>query len=74
MEDFEKEMKFTFIEEVSQLLSDSEQCFLQLEENPNDTCTIDRIFRIAHNIKGSAKAVGFDELGQFTHEFENFFT
>jgi len=72
MEDFENEMKLTFIEEVTQLLSDSEQCFLQLEENPDDSCTIDRIFRIAHNIKGSAKAVGFEQLGQFTHEFENF--
>ena len=71
MDDFELELKNGFLEEVSQLLADAEQSFLQLESNP-DSGTIEKLFRIAHNIKGSSKAVGFDALGAFTHEFETF--
>lgn len=72
MEDFEREMKLTFIDEATQLLDDVEQCFLRLEDNPQDKETLERIFRLAHNLKGSAKAVGFDDVNQFCHEFENF--
>ncbi len=54
------------------MLGDAEQCFLILEKSPQDAPTIEKIFRIAHNIKGSAKAVGFDGLGAFTHELETF--
>lgn len=72
MEDFEREMKLTFIDEASQLLDDVEQCFLRLEDNPHDKETLERIFRLAHNLKGSAKAVGFDDVNKFCHEFENF--
>jgi two-component system chemotaxis sensor kinase CheA len=72
MDSFEEELKVGFLEEASQLLVDAEQCFLLLESNPKDTPTLEKLFRIAHNIKGSSKAVGFDGLGAFTHEFESF--
>lgn len=71
MDEFEKELKAGFLEEATQLLSDAEHCFLVLESQPDDRANIEKIFRIAHNLKGSAKAVGFDGLGEFTHEFEN---
>jgi two-component system chemotaxis sensor kinase CheA len=32
---------------------------------------IDKIFRLAHNIKGSAQAVGFSEIGEFSHKLES---
>ncbi len=72
MDDFERELKVGFLEEASQLLSDAEQCFLVLESNPGDGPTLDKIFRIAHNLKGSSKAVGFDDIGLFTHKWESF--
>lgn len=72
MSDFEKELQAGFLVEAFSLLNDAEQCFLALETDPNDKATIEKIFRIAHNIKGSSKAVGFDSLGAFTHEFESF--
>ena len=72
MTDFEQELRAGFLEEATQLLLEAEQCFLTLEANPHDSPTIEKIFRIAHNIKGSSKAVGFDGLGAFTHEFESF--
>ena len=72
MDEFELELKNGFLEEATQLQSEVEQCFLSLEANPNDQTILEKIFRLAHNIKGSSKAVGFAELGAFTHEFESF--
>lgn len=71
MDELEKELKIGFIEEAHQLLQDAEQCFLQIETSPEDAEIIDQLFRLAHNLKGSAKAVGFSELGAFTHLIES---
>ncbi|RYF07864.1 MAG: hypothetical protein EOO40_08160, partial [Deltaproteobacteria bacterium] len=72
MDNFEEEIKQGFLEEAEQQLADTEQCFLLLEAEPHDRATLEKIFRLAHNIKGSSRAVGFDSLGSFTHEFESF--
>lgn len=72
MSDFESEMKLVFLEEATQLLEDAENSFLSLEQNPNDTKLLDKIFRLAHNLKGSANAVGFVDVGALTHDFESF--
>src|SRR5687767_3769067 len=72
MDDFERELKVGFLDEAEQSLAETEQCFLGLESNPNDTEILNNIFRLAHNIKGSAKAVGFEQLAQFAHHFETF--
>ena len=72
MDSFEQELKQSFLEEAAQLMEEAETCFLELERAPGDVGVMERIFRIAHNLKGSSKAVGFDELGAFTHEFESY--
>jgi len=72
MDDFELELKQGFLEEASQGINDVEQCFLDLEINPSNIETINKIFRLAHNLKGSSRAVGFDHMGDFTHAFESF--
>lgn len=72
MDDFEKELKLGFLDEAEQSIADVEQSFLSLETDPDNKENINNIFRLAHNLKGSSKAVGFDQLGQFTHEFETF--
>jgi two-component system chemotaxis sensor kinase CheA len=71
MEDMESAIRKTFLDEATQLLQEAEQSFLLLETAPHDMQNLDRIFRIAHNIKGSAKAVQLDELGSFVHEMES---
>lgn len=71
MDDFERELKLGFLEEAKQLLDDAEQSFLSLEHSYGDTALIDKIFRLAHNLKGSAKAVGFDGMAAFAHTFES---
>ncbi len=70
MDEFD-EIKICFLDEAEQLLSATEQCFLDLEHKPG-TDILEKIFRLAHNLKGSSKAVGFDGLGAFTHNLETF--
>lgn len=69
MDDFEKEIKEEFLNEAASLLEDAEQAFLQLEDQ-GSLDTISLILRLAHNLKGSSRAVGFDQVGEFTHQWE----
>ena len=71
MEDFEKELKLDFLDEATQLLENTEQAFLQLENDLHNKELIDEIFRLAHNLKGTSRAVGFGVVAEFTHEVEN---
>ncbi len=71
MEDFERELKEDFLEESLQLLEDTEQSFLALENDKESGELLDQIFRLAHNLKGTSRAVGFGEVAEFTHEMEN---
>jgi len=69
-QDFLREIRVEFLTEAIELVEQCEQCFLNLESNPDDDTIIDEIFRIAHTIKGSAMTVHFDNLGEFAHKFE----
>lgn len=71
MDDFERELKEDFLDESLQLLEDTEQSFLALEDDKESTELLDQIFRLAHNLKGTSRAVGFGEVAEFTHEMEN---
>ncbi|MFW5887283.1 MAG: chemotaxis protein CheA [Bacteriovoracia bacterium] len=65
------ELQDGFLEETRELLDLTENSFLQLEKTPNDLSIIENIFRLAHNIKGSAAAVNFIGLSTFAHKIEN---
>lgn len=71
MDEFELELKQDFLTEASQLLDDSEQAFLNLEGDKDNPELMDGIFRLAHNLKGTSRAVGFGQVAEFTHEMEN---
>lgn len=71
MDEFEKEVKLDFLAEAIQLLDDSEQAFLALESDKNNSNLMNEIFRLAHNLKGTSRAVGFGDVAEFTHEMEN---
>ncbi|MBI4404497.1 MAG: chemotaxis protein CheA [Deltaproteobacteria bacterium] len=71
MDDFEKELRAGFLDEAAGLLADAEQCFLNLETAKEDPQILEKIFRLAHNLKGSARAVGFNQMAEFTHELES---
>ena len=71
MSDFETDLKNCFIDEATEAMADFELGLLALEKDPRQTSQINQVFRIIHNIKGSANASGFSELGAFTHELES---
>jgi len=62
-----------FKEEAYELLAELETALLELEENPGDDDTVNRVFRAMHTIKGSGAMFGFDDIATFTHEVENVF-
>lgn len=71
MNEFEKEVKLDFLAEAIQLLNDAEQAFLALESDQTNANLMNEIFRLAHNLKGTSRAVGFGDVAEFTHEMEN---
>ena len=71
MLDFEIELQRIFLQEATILIENVEECFLDLENNPSDPEVITKIFRLAHNLKGSAAGVGLTEVGEFTHHLES---
>ncbi len=71
MLDFEIELQRIFLQEATILIENVEECFLDLENNPSDPDVITKIFRLAHNLKGSAAGVGLTEVGEFTHHLES---
>lgn len=70
MED--NEIKICFLEEGEQVIEEMETLLLDLEQASDKKETFDGIFRTVHNVKGSARAVGFDALGAFCHELETY--
>jgi two-component system chemotaxis sensor kinase CheA len=59
--------------EAGELLADLETSLLALEETPEDSELIARVFRALHTIKGSGAMTGFDDIATFTHDIENVF-
>jgi two-component system, chemotaxis family, sensor kinase CheA len=68
---FLREIKEAFIVEAMDNVQQTESYFLRLEKDPNDPAILEAIFRLAHNLKGGSKSVGFDGLSEFFHKFEN---
>jgi len=60
-----------FAHESEQLLADMESALLSLETEPDDSETINRLFRAMHTIKGSSGLFGFNPIVAFTHEAES---
>lgn len=60
----------TFREEALELLGEVEETLLALEDRPEDTGQVAKLFRAMHTIKGSGAMFGFEEIARFTHEVE----
>lgn len=71
MDDFEREIKIDFLNEASDLLVQAESYFIKLESEPENRELIDAIFRVAHSLKGTSRAVGFGQIAEITHVAEN---
>ncbi len=65
------DMKAVFREGALEFLQELEQALLLLEENPDNTEEIDRVFRVMHTIKGSAAMVDLNDIARFAHTLES---
>lgn len=59
-----------FLQEADEQLETLEQETLKLESDPSDE-RLQSIFRAAHTLKGSSRAMGFSHFAELTHEMEN---
>ena len=60
-----------FFSEADVHLSELESDLLSLEERPEDADLINRVFRHAHSLKGSAGLVGFVQVAEIMHLVES---
>jgi two-component system chemotaxis sensor kinase CheA len=60
-----------FLAECREHLQNLNLAIVRIEETPDDTETIDEIFRIAHSFKGMSATMGFNQVAALTHEMEN---
>ncbi|WP_027326645.1 chemotaxis protein CheW [Helicobacter pametensis] len=60
-----------FLVESFELVEQLDQDLIELEAHPRDLELLNRIFRIAHTIKGSSSFLGFEFLTRLTHNMED---
>lgn len=60
-----------FREEAYEILWELESLLLELDESPDNTQLLDKVFGAFHTIKGSGAMFGFDAIAEFTHEIES---
>ena len=63
-----------FIDETKEHLQSLNQLLLILETEPENSETINEIFRAAHSLKGMAGTMGFKRMQRLTHDMENVFS
>lgn len=59
-----------FADEAAELLSSLEETLIALEASPDDE-RLQSLFRLAHNLKGSASSLGFQALTDYVHGVED---
>lgn len=65
-----QEFAGAFLEELDEMLVQMEKKIIDLEAHGEDDETIQDLFRVAHTLKGSCAAMGFNEMKNLTHEME----
>ena len=60
-----------FLVEAFEMNEQLDQDLVELENNPEDLELLNRIFRVAHTIKGSSSFLNFDVLTHLTHHMED---
>lgn len=63
-----------FIDETQEHLQSLNEQLLIIEQEPENTDTINEIFRAAHSLKGMAGTMGYKRMQKLTHQMENVFS
>lgn len=70
-DDFFAEIQESFLHEAIDLLTSVEALSLRVEKNDRRDEAFEELARLAHNFKGSGKAVGFEHISKFGHRIED---
>lgn len=70
MDEFQEILQ-DFLVEAFELIEQLDQDLVELENNPEDLELLNRIFRVAHTIKGASSFLNFDVLTHLTHHMED---
>ncbi|AQW86666.1 chemotaxis protein CheA [Campylobacter pinnipediorum subsp. caledonicus] len=66
-----REIMEDFLIEAFELIEQIDHDLVELESNPEDLELLNRIFRVAHTVKGSSSFLNFDILTKLTHHMED---
>ena len=70
MDEFQEILQ-DFLIESFELIEQLDQDLVELETNPQDLELLNRIFRVAHTVKGASSFLNFDVLTHLTHHMED---
>ena len=66
-----QEIMEDFLVEAFEMIEQLDQDLVELESNPDDLELLNKIFRVAHTIKGSGSFLNLDVLTRLTHHMED---
>ena len=70
MDEFQEILQ-DFLVESFELVEKLDEDLVELETNPEDLELLNRIFRVAHTVKGASSFLNFDVLTHLTHHMED---
>jgi two-component system chemotaxis sensor kinase CheA len=69
----EQEYRELFMAEALEYYDAMSRHLSELERNPQDTAALNELFRLMHNLKANARAMGFIDMGEVAHKMETLF-
>jgi two-component system chemotaxis sensor kinase CheA len=69
----EQEYRELFMAEALEYYDAMSRHLSELERNPQDIAALNELFRLMHNLKANARAMGFTDMGEVAHKMETLF-
>jgi two-component system chemotaxis sensor kinase CheA len=69
----EQEYRELFMAEALEYYDAMSRHLSELERNPQDVGALNELFRLMHNLKANARAMGFMDMGEVAHRMETLF-
>jgi len=69
----EQEYRELFMAEALEYYDAMSRHLSELERNPQDVGALNELFRLMHNLKANARAMGFVDMGEVAHRMETLF-
>ncbi|QJX48307.1 chemotaxis protein CheA [Hymenobacter taeanensis] len=73
MKSREQEYREIFMAEALEYYDAMSRHISELERNPSDEPALNELFRLMHNLKSNARAMGYTQIGEAAHHMETIF-